>query len=122
MIFNPTPQRPWIRHARSYPASMKTLPVYGQSGREVLLSAEDAGAVVAIDQAIEAEQRNAEIYKDRIKALQEECRKAEYQAREDQRKKAIAKISPRLKKREETASNAGDAYRCRPTVFRTDGP
>jgi DNA anti-recombination protein RmuC len=71
---------------------------------EVLLSAEDAGAVVAIDQAIEAEQRNAEIYKDRIKALQEECRKVEYQGREDRRTKAIAKISARLKKREEAAS------------------
>lgn len=70
----------------------------------MLLSAEDAGAVVAIDQAIEAEQRNAEIYKDRIKALQEECRKVEYQGREDRRKKAIAKISTRLKKREETAT------------------
>jgi hypothetical protein len=71
---------------------------------EVLLTAEDAGAVVAIDQAIEAEQSNAEIYKDRIKALQEECRKLEYQGREDRRQKAIAKISARLKKREETAS------------------
>jgi chromosome segregation ATPase len=71
---------------------------------EVLLSAEDAGAVVAIDQAIEAEQRNAEIYRDRIKALQEECRRLEYQAREDRRKKAIAKISARLKKREDLAS------------------
>lgn len=71
---------------------------------EVLLTAEDAGAVVAIDQAIEAEQRDAEIYKDRIKALQEECRKVEYQSREDRRKKAIAKISARLKRREETAA------------------
>jgi chromosome segregation ATPase len=71
---------------------------------EVLLTAEDAGAVVAIDQAIEAEQRNAEIYKDRIKALQEECRKVEYQSREDRRKKAITKISARLRKREELAS------------------
>jgi hypothetical protein len=71
---------------------------------EVLLSAEDAGAVAAIDQAIEAERRNAEIYKDRIKALQEECRKAEYQGREDRRTKAIAKIFARLKKREELAS------------------
>jgi hypothetical protein len=71
---------------------------------EVLLSAEDAGAVVALDQAIEIEQRNAAIYKDRIKALQEECRKLEYQGREDQRKKAIAKIAARLKKREELAS------------------
>jgi hypothetical protein len=60
---------------------------------EVLLSAEDAGAVVAIDQAIEAEQRNAEIYKDKIRALQEECRKVEYQGREDRRKKAIAKMA-----------------------------
>lgn len=71
---------------------------------EVLLTAEDAGSVVAVDQAIEAELRNAEIYKDRIKALQEECRKAEYQTREDRRKKAIAKISARLRKREELAS------------------
>jgi hypothetical protein len=71
---------------------------------EVLLSAEDAGAVVVIDQAIEIEQRNAAIYRDRLKALKEECRKLEYQSREDQRKKAIAKISARLKQREETAA------------------
>jgi hypothetical protein len=38
---------------------------------ETLLSAEDAGAVVAIDKAIEAEQANAAIYRDRIKGLQE---------------------------------------------------
>jgi hypothetical protein len=71
---------------------------------EVLLTAEDAGSVVAIDQAIDAELRNAQIYKDRIKALQEECRKVEYQAREDRRQQAITKISARLSKREELAS------------------
>jgi DNA anti-recombination protein RmuC len=70
---------------------------------EVLLSAEDAGAVVTIDYAIAAERANAEIYGDRIKALLEECRKQEYQSREDRRTKAIARIAARLKKREELA-------------------
>ena len=69
-----------------------------------MLSAEDAGAVVAIDQSIEIEERNADIYRDRIKALQEECRKVEYQSREDRRQKAIAKIRKRLEQREELAS------------------
>ena len=51
--------------------------------------------MVAIDQAIEAEQRNAAIYKDRITALQEECRKVEYQSREAKRRRAIEKIKNR---------------------------
>jgi hypothetical protein len=77
---------------------------------------------VAIDQAIEAEQRNGEIYKDRIKALQEECRKLEYQSREDQRKKAIAKISARLKKRCDTASKLQAMLADAGRLFRAHGP
>jgi hypothetical protein len=69
-----------------------------------LVTAEDASEVLAIDKSIAAERANAEIYRDKIRALQEKCRKAEYQSREDRRKKAIAKISARLKKREELAS------------------
>ena len=84
---------------------------------EVLLSAEDAGAVVAIDQAIEIEQRNAEIYKDRIRALNEEIRRHEYENREDKRKAAIKKLSTHLAKREDIAAKleaaiteAGELY------------
>jgi hypothetical protein len=58
---------------------------------EVLLLAEDAGVVVTIDKAIEAETASAAIYRDRIKALDEECRKVTYADREKQRKQAIAK-------------------------------
>jgi hypothetical protein len=76
----------------------------GARRAEALLTAEDASAVVAIEQAIEGERRNAAIYRDRIKALEEECMKLEYQSREDRRKKAIAKISAKLKKREEIAA------------------
>jgi hypothetical protein len=68
---------------------------------EALLAAEDAGAVVAIDKAIEAESADAVIYRDRIKALQEECRKATYQ----ERGKAIAAIKQKLKRREQIASD-----------------
>jgi hypothetical protein len=71
---------------------------------EVLLTSDDAGAVVAIDQAIEAEQRNAEIYKDRIKALQEELRRHAFEGREDQRKAAIKKLSAHLAKRADVAA------------------
>jgi hypothetical protein len=94
-----------LEKARDKLANVETnIGSLGARRAEALLTAEDASAVVAIDQAIDAERRNAEIYRDRIKALQEECRKLEYQAREERRKKAIAKISARLKKREETAS------------------
>ena len=76
---------------------------------EVLLTAEDAGAVVAIDKAIEAESANAAIYRDRIKALQEECRRVTYEEREQQRKKAIGEIKQGLKKREATAAALQEA-------------
>jgi hypothetical protein len=58
-----------------------------------------------IDAAIAAERANAEIYKDRICALQEECRKAEYANREQQRSKAIAAIKQKLKRRQQIASD-----------------
>jgi hypothetical protein len=84
---------------------------------EVLLSAEDAGAVAAIDQAIEAEQRNAEIYKDRIKALQEEIRRHAFEDREDRRRAAIKKLSAHVAKRADIAAKleaaiteVGDLY------------
>jgi DNA anti-recombination protein RmuC len=104
MIFKSDPQAALDKARKKLSSVDENLASRRAKRAEVLLSAEDAGAVVAIDQAIEAEQRNAEIYKDRIKALQEECRKAEYQSREDLRKKAITKISVRLRKREELAS------------------
>jgi hypothetical protein len=69
-----------------------------------LLTVEDAGAVVAIDKAIEAEQANAAIYRDRIRALQEEVRRLEFQSRESDRAKQIEKIKERLTKRETIAS------------------
>jgi hypothetical protein len=72
---------------------------------EVLLSAEDAGAVVSIDKAIDAEIANAAIYKDRCRALQEEIRKVTYTEREGRRTKAIAKIKERLKRREAVAAD-----------------
>jgi hypothetical protein len=72
---------------------------------ETLLAAEDAGAVVTIDKAIEAESANAVICQDRIKALQEECRRNEYASREAKRKQAIGKISAALKRREQIASD-----------------
>jgi hypothetical protein len=72
---------------------------------ETLLSAEDAEAVVAIDKAIEAEHANAAIYKDRIKALQEELRRLEFQSREGQRAKQIEKIKERLQRRETIAAD-----------------
>jgi len=76
---------------------------------EVLLTAEDAGAVTTIDRAIAAEEANAAIYRDRIKALQEECRRVTYEERESQRKKAIGEISRGLKKREATAAALQEA-------------
>jgi hypothetical protein len=104
MIFKTDPQAALGKARKKLSGVDENLASLRAKRAEVLLTAEDAGSVVAVDQAIEAELRNAEIYKDRIKALQEECRKAEYQTREDRRKKAIAKISARLRKREELAS------------------
>jgi multidrug efflux pump subunit AcrA (membrane-fusion protein) len=104
MIFKTDPQAALDKARKKLSGVDENLASLRAKRAEVLLTAEDAGSVVAVDQAIEAELRNAEIYKDRIKALQEECRKAEYQTREDRRKKAIAKISARLRKREELAS------------------
>jgi hypothetical protein len=72
---------------------------------ETLLSAEDASAVVAIDRAIDIELANANIYRDRIKALQEECRRLEFQSREAQRTKSIEKIKEKLDKRAEVAAD-----------------
>ena len=72
---------------------------------ETLLEAEDAGAVTTIDRAIEAEEANARIYADRITALQEECRKAEYASCEAKRKQAIEKIKAKLKRREQIAAD-----------------
>jgi len=73
--------------------------------------------VLAIDHSIASERANAEIYRDRIKALQEECRKGVYAEREQQRKKAIAAITTKLKKREvlaaelqETIERVGKLY------------
>jgi hypothetical protein len=76
---------------------------------EVLLAAEDAGAVVTIDKAIEAETANAAIYRDRIKALQEECRRQLFQQREGERAMAIEKIALKLKRREAIAAQLEDA-------------
>ena len=76
---------------------------------EVLLTAEDAGAVTTIDRAIEVERANAAIYADRIKALQEECRRVTYEEREQQRKKAIATIGQKLKRREDRAVRLQEA-------------
>lgn len=68
-----------------------------------LVDAEGPEEVLAIDRAITAERANAEIYKDKITALQEECRKITYAEREEERWKSIAKIKERLKKRESLA-------------------
>jgi hypothetical protein len=69
-----------------------------------LVVTESPEEVLAIDRSIGAERANAEIYRDRIKALQEECRKATYADREQQRKKAIEKIAAKLKRRETLAA------------------
>ena len=61
--------------------------------------------ILKIDAAIAAERANAEIFKDRIRALQEECRKATYSDRESRRAKALAKIKERLKRREALAAD-----------------
>jgi hypothetical protein len=66
--------------------------------------ADNIGEVQAVNKHIEAEQAAAEIYRDKIKALQEECRKVTYAEREGQRAKQIEKIKERLTKREETAA------------------
>jgi len=65
--------------------------------------------VLKIDAAIRAERANLEIYKDKIKALQEEVRRVTYEERESQRKKAIGEIKPGLKKREATAAALQEA-------------
>jgi hypothetical protein len=104
MIFKSN-QHAALEKARDKLANVETnIGSLGARRAEALLTAEDASAVVAIEQAIESERRNAAIYRDRVKALEEECRKVEYESRESRRAKAIAKISARLKKREETAS------------------
>jgi hypothetical protein len=70
---------------------------------EVLLNAEDASAVTTIDRAIDAEEANARIYEDRIKALEEACRRDKYAAKEAERKKAIAAIGRKLGERVQVA-------------------
>jgi hypothetical protein len=87
---------------------MTTSPTCAPGGPR-LLAAEDASAVTAIDRAIEAEEANARIYGDRIKALQEECRKQTYANREQQRSKAIEKIKGKLRRRQQIASDLQNA-------------
>jgi len=75
--------------------------------RAQLLATADAdniGEIQTVNKAIEAEETARTIYGDKVKALQEECRKITYQEREEQRKKAIEKIAAKLKKREEIAA------------------
>jgi len=69
-----------------------------------LVIAETPEEVLAIDRSIAAERANAEIYRDRIRALQEECRKGVFAEREQQRSKSITKIKERLKRREVLAA------------------
>jgi hypothetical protein len=51
-----------------------------------LVVAEDATDILAIDRSIAAERANLEIYKDKIRALAEECRKGVYAQREKDRR------------------------------------
>jgi hypothetical protein len=106
MIFKSSNPQAALDKTRAKLASVESNIIELRAKRaETLLSAEDAGAVVAIDKAIEAELANAKIYQDRIKALQEECRRLEFQSREGQRAKQIEKIKERLAKREELAAD-----------------
>jgi hypothetical protein len=109
MIFKSDPQQALDR-ARSKLSDI-------ESNISALLATRSAKLVVSdgpedvlkIDAAIAAERANAEIYRDKIKALQEECRKQTYANREQQRGKAIVTIKQKLKRREQIASDLQNA-------------
>jgi hypothetical protein len=103
MIFKSDPQSA-LSKAQEKIASIEANLAQLQTSRAAkLVTAEDAAEVLTVDRAIEAERVNLTIYRDRVKALQEKCRKAEFRSREERRAKAISKIKERLNRREELA-------------------
>jgi len=69
MIFKSDPSAALDKTRAKLSSVEETLASLRAKRAEVLLVAEDAGAVVTIDKAIEAEEANAAIYQDRIRAL-----------------------------------------------------
>jgi hypothetical protein len=104
MIFKTNPQEA-LEKVRQKLADVESNIASLQATRSAkLVVAEDATDILAIDRSIEAEPANAEIYKDKIRALAEEVRKGTYALREKDRKQAIEKIKAQLKAREKVAS------------------
>ena len=73
------------------------------SRTEKLATTEDIAEVQSIDRAILAERTAAEIYRDKIRILQEEVRKEHYADRERQRRQSIAVIKKDLDARDAAA-------------------
>ena len=73
------------------------------SRTEKLAMTEDITEVQSIDRTISAERTAAEIYRDRIRILEEEVRKERYVDRERQRKVSLAGIEKKLAVRETIA-------------------
>jgi hypothetical protein len=69
-----------------------------------LVVAEDAAEVLQTDKAIEAEEVNLQIYRDKVRALKEEVRRGTYAQREKDRRTSIEKIKGALKTREKVAA------------------
>jgi hypothetical protein len=84
-----------------------------------LVTAEDASEVLAIDKSIAAERANAEIYRDKIRALQEECRIPV--SRRPSQESHRENFSPIEEARGAGIQAAGGAYDSWPTVFRAYG-
>src|SRR6516164_4522938 len=100
MIFKSNSQAALDKAAAKISAIEQNISELRTARQAKLVTAEDAAEVLQTDRAIQAEEVNLQIYRDKVRALKEEVRKQQYQEREDQRAKAIAKIKERLDKRE----------------------
>lgn len=104
-IFSANPQAALDKTLNKIAAIEQNISELRVARQAKLVVAEDAAEVMQTDRAIQAEEVNLQIYRDKVRALKEEVRKGEYAQREKDRRAAIEKIKAKLKRREETAAD-----------------